>query len=207
MPGRPKTDKLDAVWLAKLTEKGLLRPSFVPFDINKNFFRITSLEVAFDVDGMLVGLSSASTSAVSTALEAAAGASAAFTAGAESVQHAQKALLETKRTTAAAELSRARHEIERHQDRLLAVGPGATLRIQRLRNRLHVRSILEAQSRVSGADPALAGEIARHSTAGWAEELTFRLSRFTLRAPQSQVETPLPKVAVIKSDDDDPPAL
>jgi len=29
-PGRPKTDKLDAVWLAKLTEKGLLRPSFVP---------------------------------------------------------------------------------------------------------------------------------------------------------------------------------
>ena len=30
VPGRPETDKLDAVWLAKLTEKGLLRPSFVP---------------------------------------------------------------------------------------------------------------------------------------------------------------------------------
>jgi transposase len=30
LPGRPKTDKLDAVWLAKLTGKGLLRPSFVP---------------------------------------------------------------------------------------------------------------------------------------------------------------------------------
>jgi len=30
VPGRPKTDKLDAVWLARLTEKGLLRPSFVP---------------------------------------------------------------------------------------------------------------------------------------------------------------------------------
>src|SRR5271157_5522949 len=30
VPGRPKSDKLDAVWLAKLTEKGLLRPSFVP---------------------------------------------------------------------------------------------------------------------------------------------------------------------------------
>ena len=30
VPGRPKTDKLDAVWLAKLSEKGLLRPSFVP---------------------------------------------------------------------------------------------------------------------------------------------------------------------------------
>lgn len=30
VPGRPKTDKLDAVWLAKLNEKGMLRPSFVP---------------------------------------------------------------------------------------------------------------------------------------------------------------------------------
>src|SRR6476660_1238867 len=30
VPGRPKTDKLDAVRLAKLTEKGMLRPSFVP---------------------------------------------------------------------------------------------------------------------------------------------------------------------------------
>ena len=30
VPGRPKTDRLDAVWLAKLTEKGLLQPSFVP---------------------------------------------------------------------------------------------------------------------------------------------------------------------------------
>ncbi len=30
VPGRPKTDKKDAVWLAKLTERGMLRPSFVP---------------------------------------------------------------------------------------------------------------------------------------------------------------------------------
>ena len=30
VPGRPKTDKLDAVWLAKLTERGMLRASFVP---------------------------------------------------------------------------------------------------------------------------------------------------------------------------------
>lgn len=29
VPGRPKTDKLDAVWLAKLTERGMLRPSFI----------------------------------------------------------------------------------------------------------------------------------------------------------------------------------
>jgi transposase len=30
LPGRPKTDKLDAVWLAKLAERQMLRPSFVP---------------------------------------------------------------------------------------------------------------------------------------------------------------------------------
>ena len=29
-PGRPKTDKLDAVWLAKLAERGMIRPSFIP---------------------------------------------------------------------------------------------------------------------------------------------------------------------------------
>jgi transposase len=29
-PGRLKTDKLDAVWQAKMTERGMLRPSFVP---------------------------------------------------------------------------------------------------------------------------------------------------------------------------------
>jgi transposase len=27
---RAKTDKKDAVWLAKLTERGMRRPSFVP---------------------------------------------------------------------------------------------------------------------------------------------------------------------------------
>jgi len=30
LPGRPKSDKHDCVWLAKLTERGMLRPSFVP---------------------------------------------------------------------------------------------------------------------------------------------------------------------------------
>lgn len=30
VPGRPKTDKLDAVWLCKLAERGMLRASFVP---------------------------------------------------------------------------------------------------------------------------------------------------------------------------------
>src|SRR6201981_3217723 len=30
LPGRPKTDKLDAVWRAKVAERQMLRPSFVP---------------------------------------------------------------------------------------------------------------------------------------------------------------------------------
>jgi hypothetical protein len=32
LPGRPKTDTLDAVWRGKLPERQLLRPSFVPHD-------------------------------------------------------------------------------------------------------------------------------------------------------------------------------
>jgi transposase len=36
VPGRAKTDKKDAVWLAKLTGRGMLRPSFVPpYDIRR----------------------------------------------------------------------------------------------------------------------------------------------------------------------------
>src|SRR5689334_10176129 len=30
VPGRPKTDKIDAVWLCKLAERGMLRASFIP---------------------------------------------------------------------------------------------------------------------------------------------------------------------------------
>ena len=30
VPGRPKTDKKDVVWLARLNERGMLRPSFIP---------------------------------------------------------------------------------------------------------------------------------------------------------------------------------
>ncbi|MFG2007283.1 IS110 family transposase [Spirillospora sp. NPDC048911] len=30
VPGRPKTDRIDAVWLAKLAERGMVRPSFIP---------------------------------------------------------------------------------------------------------------------------------------------------------------------------------
>lgn len=36
LPGRPKTDKLDAVWLCKVAERQMLRPSFVPpFDVRQ----------------------------------------------------------------------------------------------------------------------------------------------------------------------------
>src|SRR6476659_397898 len=30
LPGRPKTDRMDAVWLCKVAERQMLRPSFVP---------------------------------------------------------------------------------------------------------------------------------------------------------------------------------
>src|SRR2546423_8723988 len=36
LPGRPKTDKLDAQWLARLTEMGLLPAAFVPPRANRD---------------------------------------------------------------------------------------------------------------------------------------------------------------------------
>jgi len=30
LPGRPKTDREDAIWLAKVAERGMAKPSFVP---------------------------------------------------------------------------------------------------------------------------------------------------------------------------------
>ncbi len=30
LPGRPKTDKLDSIWLAKITERGMISSGFVP---------------------------------------------------------------------------------------------------------------------------------------------------------------------------------
>lgn len=35
VPGRPKTDKLDAVWLAKLGERSMVSPSFVPAEAQR----------------------------------------------------------------------------------------------------------------------------------------------------------------------------
>lgn len=46
VPGRPKTDKLDAIWLAKLAERGMLRPSFVPPEPIRALRDLTRLRTA-----------------------------------------------------------------------------------------------------------------------------------------------------------------
>ena len=50
VPGRPKTDKLDAVWLAKLAERGMLRPSFVPPAAIRQLRDYTRLSVDLTAD-------------------------------------------------------------------------------------------------------------------------------------------------------------
>ena len=47
LPGRPKTDKLDAQWLARLTEMGLLRASFVPPKAIRDLRDYTRARTAF----------------------------------------------------------------------------------------------------------------------------------------------------------------
>lgn len=46
VPGRPKTDKLDAIWLAKLAERGMLRPGFVPPEPIRALRDLTRLRTA-----------------------------------------------------------------------------------------------------------------------------------------------------------------
>lgn len=47
VPGRPKTDKLDAVWLCKLAERGMLRASFVPPKPIRELRDLTRLRAVF----------------------------------------------------------------------------------------------------------------------------------------------------------------
>lgn len=50
VPGRPKTDKLDAVWLAKLAERGMVRASFVPPKPVRQLRDLTRTRIAFTQD-------------------------------------------------------------------------------------------------------------------------------------------------------------
>ncbi|WP_406723567.1 IS110 family transposase [Streptomyces sp. GD-15H] len=50
VPGRPKTDRLDAVWLAKLSERGMVRASFVPPKPVRQLRDLTRTRTAFTQD-------------------------------------------------------------------------------------------------------------------------------------------------------------
>lgn len=122
--------------------------------------------MTFDGQGMLVGVATSRTSALSGALEAAASAPGAFASGAESVGHVQKSLFEGRRASADAELARLGKDIGLRQQRVVAGGvlPEDVAELQQLQR---AQSILNAQRTVSGADPALVGEFARHVEASW----------------------------------------
>ena len=47
VPGRPKTDKLDAIWLCKLAERGMLRASFVPPEPVRHLRDLTRTRTVF----------------------------------------------------------------------------------------------------------------------------------------------------------------
>ena len=50
LPGRPKTDKLDCVWLCKLNERGMLRRSFVPPEAIRDLRALTRLRSRLAAD-------------------------------------------------------------------------------------------------------------------------------------------------------------
>jgi transposase len=50
LPGRPKTDRLDCVWLCKLNERGMLRRSFVPAEPIRDLRALTRLRSRLAAD-------------------------------------------------------------------------------------------------------------------------------------------------------------
>ena len=50
VPGRPKTGKLDSIWLCKLNERGMLRPSFVPPEEIRDLRALTRLRVTLTAE-------------------------------------------------------------------------------------------------------------------------------------------------------------
>jgi transposase len=50
VPGRPKTDKLDSIWLCKLNERGMLRPSFVPPEEIRDLRALTRLRATLTAE-------------------------------------------------------------------------------------------------------------------------------------------------------------
>jgi transposase len=50
LPGRPKTDRLDAVWLCKVAERQMLRPSFIPPPPIRRLRDLTRYRVALVCD-------------------------------------------------------------------------------------------------------------------------------------------------------------
>ena len=50
LPGRPKTDRLDAVWLCKIAERQMIRPSFVPPKPIRRLRDLTRYRVALVAD-------------------------------------------------------------------------------------------------------------------------------------------------------------
>ncbi len=50
VPGRPKTDKLDCIWLCKLNERGMLRPSFVPPEPIRDLRALTRLRTSLTAE-------------------------------------------------------------------------------------------------------------------------------------------------------------
>ena len=51
LPGRPKTDRLDAVWLCKVAERQMLRPSFVPPPAIRRLRDLARYRADLGVDG------------------------------------------------------------------------------------------------------------------------------------------------------------
>lgn len=127
-----------------------------------------SLTLSFDEHGLPTGVSTEGSASLAAGLEAMAGAPKAFAGGVADATSARSNLAAARRVGVEAELARVTGEVALRQQELVAAGLAATagdaVRLQRLQQ---YQAILESQTKITNADPALVAELLGSGGLDW----------------------------------------
>ena len=140
------------------------RSTITEHKLEKSFFGRKSLALTFDGDGFVSNVAVEGSSALAAGLSAATGAVEGFTGGVEGGTKAFKAISAAGSASLDAELARVTAETGLREKQLLASGLDATsadaVELKRLEQ---LQGILDAQTKISGVNPALVAELAKRA--------------------------------------------
>ena len=140
------------------------RSTITEHKLEKSFFGRKSLALTFDGDGFVSNVAVEGSSGLAAGLSAATGAVEGFTGGVEGGTKAFKAISAAGSASLDAELARVTAETGLREKQLLASGLDATsadaVELKRLEQ---LQGILDAQTKISGVNPALVAELAKRA--------------------------------------------